>query len=85
MKNMLSDNVLIDVIKEELNSNGMILSANDKRKIRYKRGRVIKFGPDCDKIKEGDEIIYDENRSFTIPTKEGIKTVVSFRGIVGVD
>jgi co-chaperonin GroES (HSP10) len=59
--------IIISIIEEEImTDSGIILSGEDAKQFRYKKGQVKNPGTDVSFIKEGDVIYFDKGHSFTM-------------------
>jgi len=77
--------IVIDKIVEEVKTeSGLLLSAEDTKDIRYKKGKVIAPGTDVTVIDSGDEIFYDSRAGYTMIIKGEQYTVISERDVVVV-
>lgn len=83
MKKVIGKNIVIKNIEEEVRSDaGFILSADDVKAFRYKRGIVVMPGTDVSTIKEGDEIYYDKANSYTMMINDEDVTIIAERDVV---
>lgn len=77
--------IVVKTVDEEIKTeSGLILSGEDTNQLRYKRGRVIEPGSDVTVIKQGDELYYDKNQSFTMLIDDIQYTIISERDVVVV-
>jgi len=77
--------IVIKTIEEEIKtSSGLLLSAEDAKEMRYKRGLVVKPGSDVTVIKESDEIYYDKRAGFTMLIHNDPYTIITERDVVVV-
>ncbi len=77
--------ILITPIEEELKtSGGMLLSDEDAKGFRYKKGEVVKEGTTVTTIKEGDKIFYDRHAGFSMMINEKPYTVIKENDVVVV-
>ena len=77
--------IVIKTIEEEIKtSSGLLLSAEDAKEMRYKRGLVVKPGSDVRVIKESDEIYYDKRAGFTMLIHNEPYTIITERDVVVV-
>ena len=77
--------IVIKTIEEEIKtSSGLLLSAEDAKEMRYKRGLVVKPGSDVTVIKESDEIYYDKRAGFTMLIHNEPYTIITERDVVVV-
>jgi len=83
MKKVIGKNIVIKNIEEEVRSDaGFILSADDVKGFRYKRGVVMMPGTDVSTIKAGDEIYYDKSNSYTMMINDEDVTIIAERDVV---
>ena len=81
----ISKYIIIKTVEEEIKtSSGLLLSADDARQMRYKRGIVIKQGTDVTAIKDNDEIYYDKRAGFTMLIENEPYTIISENDVVVV-
>jgi len=79
----IGKNIVIKHIDEEVKTaSGLILSGEDTNQLRYKRGVVITPGTDVASIKEGDEIYYDKNNTYTMIIHDEQYTIIQERDVV---
>lgn len=77
--------IVINEVNEEVKSaSGLILSPEDMKSVRYRKGIVINSGTDVDNIVSGDTIYYDKVAGFTMMINETQYTVISERDVVVV-
>lgn len=78
--------ILIQQIKEEIKTeSGLLLSAEDVKDIRYKKGKVIKPGTDVTVIDSGNTIYYDGRAGYTMVINGEQYTVITERDVVVVE
>ena len=78
--------ILIQQIKEEIKTeSGLLLSADDVKDIRYKKGKVIKPGTDVSVIDSGNVIYYDGRAGYTMVINGEQYTVITERDVVVVE
>jgi co-chaperonin GroES (HSP10) len=83
MKKVIGKNIVIKNVEEEVRSDaGFILSADDVKGFRYKRGVVVMPGNDVSTIKAGDEIYYDKSNSYTMMINDEDVTIIAERDVV---
>jgi len=81
----IGTNILIKTIDEEIKTeSGLLLSADDAKNMRYRKGKVLSPGTDVDGIEAGDEIYYEKNQSFTMVIANEQVTVIQKRDVVVV-
>lgn len=81
----IGKNILIQAIEEEITTeSGLLLSAEDAKSMRYKKGKVITPGTDVNGVKPGDDIYYEKNQSYTMVIGEKQVTVIQERDVVVV-
>jgi co-chaperonin GroES (HSP10) len=69
--------IVISIIDEEIKTDsGIILSGEDAKQFRYKKGQVINPGTDVSFIKEGDVIYFDKGNSFTMVINDKQCTII---------
>jgi co-chaperonin GroES (HSP10) len=77
--------IIIDTIEEEIKTDsGLLLSANDIKDFRYKKGKVVKPGTNVDDIEEGDLIYYDKMSGYTMIINDKQYTIILERDVVVV-
>lgn len=78
--------VLVEPIEEASRMEGSImLTSEDAKEIKYRRGRVISAGSECIGIEDGAEISYDINAGGHTIMKEGQRiAVIRYRDVVVV-
>ena len=78
--------ILIQKVKEEIKTeSGLLLSADDVKDIRYKKGKVIKPGTDVSVIDSGNVIYYDGRAGYTMVINGEQYTVITERDVVVVE
>tara|TARA_R110000772_G_scaffold16563_2_gene46909 strand:- start:154 stop:411 length:258 start_codon:yes stop_codon:yes gene_type:complete len=81
----IGENIVIKTIEEEIRtSSGLLLSSDDAKQLRYKKGIIIKPGTDVTVIKEGDEIYYDKRAGYTMLINNEPYTIISQNDVVVV-
>ena len=79
----IGKNIVIQVIDEEIRmESGILLSADDSARMRYKRGLVVSPGTEVRGILEGDDIYYDKSHSFTMVIGSDQYTIINERDVV---
>jgi len=74
---------VINEIKEQSQTeSGLMLSASDSDKFRYKKGKVVKEGTNVDCVKSGDMIYYDKAAGFEMLIDNVAYTIILERDIV---
>ena len=77
--------IIINTIEEEIKTDsGLLLSANDVKDFRYKKGEVVKPGTNVVDIKEGDMIYYDKMSGYTMIINDKQYTFILERDVVVV-
>ncbi len=77
--------IIIDTIEEEIKTDsGLLLSANDIKDFRYKKGKVVKPGTNVSDIKEGDMIYYDKAQAHEVIINDQSYVVIQERDVVVV-
>ena len=77
--------IAIEPINEKLKtSSGLMLSSDDVKDFRYKKGTVIKPGSEVTQIKEGDLIFYDKGAGHTMMINERVVTIIREPDVVVV-
>ena len=78
--------ILIQQLKEEIKTeSGLLLSADDVKDIRYKKGKVIKTGTDVSVIDSDNIIYYDGRAGYTMVINGEQYTVITERDVVVVE
>jgi co-chaperonin GroES (HSP10) len=67
---------------EEVESGGLLLTGEAVKKLRYKKGVVIKPGTEVKVIKEGDTVYYDKGQSFTMMIENQAITLIKEQDII---
>jgi co-chaperonin GroES (HSP10) len=63
----LGHHILVKTIDEEVKTeSGLLMSAEDIKKLRYKAAKVVKPGTEVSVVKEGDSINYDKHAGYTM-------------------
>jgi len=79
----IGKNIVIKHVDEEVKTaSGLVLSGEDTNQLRYKRGVVITPGTDVSSIKEGDEIYYDKNNTYTMIIHDEQYSIIQERDVV---
>ncbi len=77
--------IIIKEIKEELKtSTGLLLSAEDSDKFRYKKGEVIAPGTEVTVINKGDKVYYDKRAGHSMLVNDNPVTIILERDVVVV-
>ena len=77
--------IIVNTIDEEIKTDsGLLLSANDIKEFRYKKGKVVKAGTKVEGIKSDDLIYYDKMSGFTMIIEEKQYTIILERDVVVV-
>lgn len=77
--------IVINTIEEEVEtSSGLLLSAEDSKQLRYKKGVVVESGTDVSTIVSGDTIYYDKASGFSLMINQKQYTVIQERDVVVV-
>ena len=77
--------IAINTIDEEVEtSSGLLLSAEDTKQLRYKKGIVVASGTDVNVIDEGDAIYYDKSAGFSLVINKKQYTIIQERDVVVV-
>ena len=85
MKKVIGKNIDIKAVDEEIKTDfGMVLSGDDVKMMRYKKGIIVMPGTDVSTVSEGDEIYYDKSNSFTMVINDEQYTVIRELDIVVV-
>ncbi len=81
----IGKNIVIRAVDEEIKTeSGLLLSGEDAKAFRYRKGIVAAPGSDVHVIKEGDEIYYDKGQSYTMMIGGEQFTIISERDVVVV-
>lgn len=79
----IGKNIVIKNVDEEVKTaSGLVLSGEDTNQLRYKRGIVVSPGTDVNAIKEGDEIYYDKNNTYTMIIHDEQYSIIQERDVV---
>ena len=77
--------IIIKEIKEEMKTDsGLLLSAEDIDKFRYKKGEVIAPGTEVSVINKGDVIYYDKRAGHSMLIDDKPVTIILERDVVVV-
>jgi len=77
--------IVIDEIKEEISTeSGILLTSEDTKDLRYKKGLVVVSGTDVDVVNTGDEIYYDSRAGYKMVINGTQHTVISESDVVVV-
>ena len=77
--------IIISEVSEEISTeSGILLSAEDTNKLRYKKAVVIKPGTDVVVINEHQEIYYDSRAGYKMVIHGNQHTVISESDVVVV-
>lgn len=83
---VIGNHVIIKKIEESITtSSGILLSSEDKKDVRYLRGKVIGSGDLVKGLKPGDVIHYDTRNSFTVIVHDDPLTVINQGSVVLVE
>ena len=75
--------IVIEQEEEQIKtSSGLLLSQEDTKNFRYKKGVVIKEGTEVSVIKPNDEIYYDKRAGYTMMIDEKPCTIITERDVV---
>lgn len=81
----IGTNIIIKAIDEEITTkSGLLLSAEDAKAMRYRKGVVVTPGTDVEGIESGDNIYYEKGQSYTMVINEEQFTVIQKRDVVVV-
>jgi co-chaperonin GroES (HSP10) len=77
--------IVIDEIKEEISTeSGILLTSEDTKDLRYKKGLVVVSGTDVDVVNTGDQIYYDSRAGYKMVINGTQHTVISESDVVVV-
>jgi co-chaperonin GroES (HSP10) len=76
--------VIRNIDEETKTASGLLLSADDMSKMRYRKGVVVNPGTQVTGINEGDVIHYDKSNSFTMLIQEEQMTIIRESDVVVV-
>jgi len=78
--------IVIQAIKEkEVTESGLLLTAADSDRFRYKKGKVIEPGHECTVLKKDDIIFYDKSAGHTMMLNKIVYTIIQERDVVVVE
>ena len=77
--------VVVNKIKENKKSTGLIITEENNDDVRYSKGEVISFGNLVEFVKEGDIVWYDRHAGHGIEFEEKFYFVIKASDIVLVD
>lgn len=76
--------VIRNIEEETKTASGLLLSADDMSKMRYRKGVVVAPGTSVVGINEGDVVHYDKSGSFTMLIREEQMTIIREQDVVVV-
>ena len=77
--------IVVKSIEEQITTeSGLLLSSEDIKELRYKKGEVINPGTEVDVIKEGDVLYFDKHASHTMMINNEPYTIIQERSVVVV-
>tara|TARA_R100001463_G_scaffold28926_1_gene66089 strand:- start:1622 stop:1879 length:258 start_codon:yes stop_codon:yes gene_type:complete len=77
--------IVIDEIKEEISTeSGILLTTEDTKDLRYKKGVVVMPGTDVAVVNTADEIYYDSRAGYKMVINGTQHTVISESDVVVV-
>jgi co-chaperonin GroES (HSP10) len=77
--------IVIDEIKEEISTeSGILLTSEDTKDLRYKKGLVVVSGTDVDVVNTADQIYYDSRAGYKMVINGTQHTVISESDVVVV-
>jgi co-chaperonin GroES (HSP10) len=77
--------IVIDQIKEEISTaSGILLTTEDTKDLRYKKGVVVMPGTDVVVVKPMDEVYYDSRAGYKMVINGTQHTVISESDVVVV-
>jgi co-chaperonin GroES (HSP10) len=76
--------VIRKIEKEARTQVGLLLSADDKNKMRYGVGEIVKVGDDVKSVNDGEFIYYDKFASHEMIIAGEVLTVILERDVVVV-
>lgn len=76
--------VIRKIEKEARTQAGLLLSADDKNKMRYGIGEIVKVGGDVISVKDGEFIYYDKFASHEMIISGEVLTIILERDVVVV-
>lgn len=74
--------ILIKPIEEQIKSQGIIITGDEAKTLRYKKAKVIKVGNEVSAVKEGDEIYYDRAAGNQLILQDTYCLVIRERDVV---
>ena len=79
----INNYIIIEKIKEESKKvNGLILTNNEKKDIRYLKGHVISVGNQTDGLKPNDKIYYDKHAGHIVEYNDKTYYVIRQQDVV---
>jgi co-chaperonin GroES (HSP10) len=77
--------IVIDEVKEEISTeSGILLTSEDTKDLRYKKGLVVVSGTDVDVVNTDDQIYYDSRAGYKMVINGTQHTVISESDVVVV-
>ena len=77
--------IIIDPINEEVKVNNFILSGEDKKNQRYRKGTILSCGHEvAEVLKSGDVVYYDVAGGFEMIIQDKAATIIRQRDVVSV-
>tara|TARA_R100000664_G_C2757992_1_gene146615 strand:- start:2704 stop:2961 length:258 start_codon:yes stop_codon:yes gene_type:complete len=77
--------IVVKSIEEQITTDsGLLLSSEDVKDLRYKKGEVINSGTEVDAIKNGDVLYFDKHGSHTMMIENEAYTIIQERNVVVV-
>ena len=79
----IGKNIVVRNVDEEVKTtSGLILTGDDTKQLRYKRGIVIEPGTEVNSIAKGDEIYYDKAHGYTMIIHDEQYSIIQERDVV---
>lgn len=79
----IGKNIVVRNVDEEVKtSSGLILTGDDTKQLRYKRGIVVVPGTEVHSISAGDEIYYDKAHGYTMIIHDEQYSIIQERDVV---
>jgi co-chaperonin GroES (HSP10) len=76
--------IIQEIVEEMKTASGILLTGEDTKDFRYKKGKVINPGTNVESIKEGDVIYYDKSSGHKMIIDENQYSIIMERDVVVV-
>lgn len=76
--------IIQEIVEEMKTASGILLTGEDTKEFRYKKGKIINPGTNVEFIKEGDIIYYDKSAGHKMIIDESQYSIILERDVVVV-